>query len=128
MLSFLIYTIKGDDLCKGVRSAAKHWRDSNVDAIQKLENLERDCLNAPLHYLGNHDNCDKYFCNKITTKESNELIDLLKSGGIFHEILNYCNIYFACNVKSLIEDCNNNAAEEFNNVVAKYLGNVADTV
>lgn len=43
-------------------------------------------------------------------------------GGIFHEILNYCNIYFASNVRSLIEDQTTNAAEEFNNVVAKYLG------
>lgn len=93
-----------------------------MDEIQKLENLERDCLNAPLHYFGNHDHCDKYFCKKTTTDESNAKIDTLKSVGLFHAILNYCNIYFASNVRSLIENCTNNAAEEFNSVVAKYLG------
>lgn len=93
-----------------------------MDDVQKLENLERDCLNAPLHYFGNHDQCDRYFCNKKTTDESNAIIDVLKSTGLFHAILNHCNVYFASNAKSLIEDLNNNAAEEFNNVVAKYLG------
>lgn len=117
---------KGDDLCKGIRSAAAHWRESNLDEIQMLENLERDSLNAPYHYFGNHDNCSEYFCEKTTTEESIETINSLKSCGLFYEILNYCNVYFASNVKSLIADCNNNAAEEFNNVVAKYLGNKVD--
>lgn len=90
--------------------------------IQKLDNLEKDCLNAPYHYFGNHDNCNQYFCKKTTTDQSNATIILLKSCGIFHEILNYCNIYFASNVKSLLQDQTNNAAEELNNVIAKYLG------
>lgn len=85
--------------------------------------LEHDCLYITYHYFGNHDNCNKYFCQKTTSAESGVTIDLLKSGGIFHEILNYCNIYFASNVRSIIEDFTTNSAEEFNNVVAKYLGN-----
>lgn len=52
----------------------------------------------------------------------------MKSEGLFHEILNCVNIYFASNVRSLIEDCNNNWAEEFNNIIAKYLGNIFNTV
>lgn len=110
------------DICKGARAAATHWRNANVGEIEMLENLERDCLNAPYHYFGNHENCDEYFCDKETTEQSIETINILKSCGLFHEILNYCNIYFASNVKSLIEDRNTNAAEEFNNIVAKYLG------
>lgn len=93
-----------------------------MDILKKLEKLEEDCLNAPYHYFGNHDNCDQYFCKKKSTEESQSTIDLLKSGGIFHQILNYCNIYFASNVRSLLENCTNNAAEELNNVIAKYLG------
>lgn len=93
-----------------------------MDTLQKLENLEKDCLNAPYHYFGNHENCDKYFCQKTTTETSNANIALLKSCGLFHEILNFCNIYFANNVRSLIEDQTNNPAEELNNVIAKYLG------
>lgn len=102
--------------------AANHWRNSNESMIKKLENLEKDCLNAPYHYLGNHDSCNRYFCKKTTTAESSRVINLLKSAGLFHEILNYCNIYFASNVRSLIEDQTTNSAEELNNIIAKYLG------
>lgn len=104
--------------------AAKHWRESNKNITEKLRYLEKDCLNAPYHYFGNHENCNKYFCKRTTTKESIGIIDSLKSCGLFYEILKYCNIYFASNVKSLIEDRTNNSAEELNNVIAKYLGNM----
>lgn len=114
----------GDDICKGLRMAAAHWRESDVNIIEKLQNLEKDCLNAPYHYFGDHDNCNKYFCKKTTTLKSAATIDFLKSGGVFHEILKLCNIYFASNVKSLLEDCTNNSAEELNNIIAKYLGNI----
>lgn len=128
MLSFLNYhqkcslIVKGDDLCKGVASAAKHWRNSSVEQLQKLENLEKDCLNAPYHYYGNHTNCQEYFCKKETTKESLANIELLRNAGLFHQIMNYCNSYFANNVISILENKSNNAAEELNNVIAKYLG------
>lgn len=102
--------------------AAKYWKKSSLDEIKKLENLEKDCLNAPLHYFGNHENCNTYFCNKETTVDANNTIEMLKSVGLFHEILNFCNVYFASNTKSLIANCTTNAAEEFNNVIAKYLG------
>lgn len=103
--------------------ASKYWRESNVTLIEKLENLEKDCLNAPYHYFGIHENCSDYFCKKTTTPQSVKTIDDLKSAGLFHELLNYCNIYFASNVKSLLEDFTTNAAEELNSVIAKYLGN-----
>lgn len=119
-----IQNLKGHEISKGVRMAAKHWRESNLSMMEKLENLERDCLNASYHYFGNHDKCDQYFCTKVTTTDCNAKINLLKSGGMFYEIMNACNTYFASNVRSLIEDCTSNSAEELNNVIAKYLGNV----
>lgn len=114
--------LKGDDIGIGIRKAAEYWRKSDVDIVKKLENLERDCINAPYHCFGIHDNCSQYFCQKTTSPESKTTFDKLKASGLFHEILNYCNIYFASNVRSLIADLTNNSAEEFNNVVAKYLG------
>lgn len=104
--------------------AATHWRDSNFEMIEKLKNLEKDCLNAPLHYFGIHDGCDKYFCNKTTKSESIDIVNLLKSDGLFHEIMNLCQDYFCSNVKSLLADHTNNWVEEFNNLVAKYLGKI----
>lgn len=116
--SFLI----GDSICKGIRSASKHWREANINDIQKLENLEKDCLNAPYHYLGNHDKCQEYFCNKTTTPESQEIIELLKADGLFHAILECCNIYFAANAKSLLAGLNNNNSESLNNLIAMNTG------
>ncbi|KAG4067520.1 hypothetical protein HA402_005292 [Bradysia odoriphaga] len=116
------YLIQGDDICVGIRKAAEYWRESTVDYIKKLEGLERDCINAPHHYFGIHDNCGRYFCQKTTTNTSKATYDTLKSSGIFHEILNYCKVYFASNIRSLLVDRTTNPAEEFNNLVAKYLG------
>lgn len=104
--------------------AAAHWRESNVGLVEKLTGLEKDCLNAPLHYFGVHDDCDEYFCNKITTQESIDVVNLLKSDGLFHEIMNLCQDYFCSNVKSLVANHTNNWAEEFNNLAAKYLGEI----
>lgn len=102
--------------------AAKHWRESNLDQSEKCSKLERDCMNAPLHYFGQHDNCDSYFCEKVTKPESLEVIQLLKTHRIFEAILSLCQDQLASNVKSLLADYNTNSAEQFNGVVAKFLG------
>lgn len=79
-------------------------------------------MNAPLHYFGQHDKCNQYFCKKTTTPESVELINLLKTDKIFQAVLSLCQDYFASNVKSLLADYDTNAAEGFNGIVAKFLG------
>lgn len=117
--------ILGNDICLGVQTAAKHWRNSNVTLLEKLVNLERDVLNAPLHCFGVHDDCADYFCSKESEPEAVELVSMLKSDGIFYEILNLCQTYFASSVPSLLLNYNNNYAESFNNLVAKYIGNIS---
>lgn len=106
----------------GIQTAAKHWRNSNVTLLEKLQNLEKDVLNAPMHYFGIHDECEEYYCSKSTEPEARENIDMLKSDGIFYEILNICQTYFGSSVPSLMLNYNNNAAESFNNLIAKYTG------
>lgn len=102
--------------------ATKHWRESNVDQSEKLSRLERDCMNAPLHYFGHHEKCDPYFCNKTTTPESVIQINSLKTDKMFQAILGLCQDSFASNVKSLLANYDTNVAEGFNGIVAKYLG------
>lgn len=113
---------KGHDICKGIKVAAKHWRESDLDSIEKINNLEEDIMNAPSHYFGVHDNCKSYFCDKTTAQCATDNLNLLKEDGLYYEILNLCQHYFAGNAKSLLENYTNNPAEEFNNVVAKFLG------
>lgn len=102
--------------------AAKHWLESSVNIVEKLSSLERDCINAPYHYFGCHDKCQEYYCTKTTTPESREIMNLLKQDGLFYKILSMCQNSFASNAKSLLANYNNNAAEEFNGIVAKNLG------
>lgn len=106
----------------GVQSAAAHFRSSDISTVEKLQNLEKDVLNAPMHYFGIHDDCDKYYCNKETEQEARDVVTMLKIDGIFNDILNLCSSYFASSVASLLLNYNNNMAESFNNIIAKYIG------
>lgn len=117
----MLYLI-GNEICKGVQTAAKHWRNSNVDVVEKLTNLEKDIFNAPYHYFGKHDDCEDYFCTKATTTEAEKNIALLKKEGKWEQIMNLCQRYFASIIPSLLLNHNTNAAESFNNLVCKYIG------
>jgi len=46
----------------------------------------------------------------------------MQEDGLYYEVLNLCQSYFAFHAKSLIMNYTNNPAEEFNNIVAKFLG------
>lgn len=113
---------KANDMSNGIKTASKYWRESTVSQAEKIKNLEEDIMNAPSHYFGVHDKCKPYFCTKRTSERAAEVLKLLKDDGIYYEVLNTCQHYFAGNVKSLLENYTTNAAEEFNNVVTKYIG------
>lgn len=113
---------RGQDITKGIRLAAKHWNESDVEFSEKIANLEEDVMNAPAHYLGVHLKCRSYFCTKSTEQAAIDNLNLMKCDGIYYEVMNLIQMYFAGNAKSLLEGHSNNPAEEFNNIVAKYLG------
>lgn len=79
-------------------------------------------LNAPMHCFGIHHDCDPYFCTKETKPEAEDIVAMLKDDGVFSEILSLCTHYFASSVPSMLLNYNNNMAESFNNLVAKYTG------
>ncbi|KAG4073416.1 hypothetical protein HA402_007672 [Bradysia odoriphaga] len=110
------------DIGLGVRMAAKHWNECDISLGEKCRNLEKDCMNAPLHCLGVHDECSKYFCTKTTTPEARDRIALLKSDGLYYEILSLCQHYFANKAKSLLAGLDNNVVEGFNSIICKLLG------
>ena len=105
--------------CKGIQSAAKFWRESDVGEIRKIVSLEQDVLNAPFHYSGNHDKCAAFFCKKHTGSPANDLVDLMKADGLWMEIMNQMQFYFGNHAKSLIANCTTNVAEQFNSIIAK---------
>jgi len=104
--------------------AAKHWKETNLSEEDKCHNLEKDCLNAPLHCFGVHDNCAEYFCSKSTTDQARVFVDDLKTHGLYLSVLNLCQHYFANNSKSLLAGYDSNIAESYNNLIAKYTGKI----
>lgn len=103
--------------------AAKHWRESDIDLPQKYEKLEKDIMNAPLHYLGIHDGCAEYFCDKETDPEAYTALAVLKESGVYYELLDICQFYLLNNAKSLIAGVSTNQTEGFNSLICKTLGN-----
>lgn len=103
--------------------AAKHWRESNNDLPEKYSNLEKDIMNAPLHYLGIHDGCADYFCDKETDPENYGSLKVLKESGVYYELLDTCQFYLSNNAKSLIAGLSTNHTEGFNSLICKNLGN-----
>lgn len=103
--------------------AAKHWRESDIELPEKYLNLEKDIMNAPLHYLGIHDGCSDYFCNKETDPEARESLAVLKESSVYYELLDICQFYLFNNSKSLIAGLSTNQTEGFNSLICKTLGN-----
>lgn len=110
------------DICKGIRMAAKHWREADETLPIKVRMLEKDILNAPAHYLGCHEKCNSYFCQKTTEPAAVDNMKSLKEDGLYYEIQSICQTYFGNNAKSLLANYTNNPAEQLNSYVAKYLG------
>lgn len=113
----------GRNLCKGIRLAAQHWRNSDVEIEEKYRNLEDDIMNAFQHYLGAHDNCADYFCKKTTDPLAAATISILKETGMYYEVMDLCQYYFGNNVKSLVAGLSTNKVEGFNSRIAKTIGN-----
>ena len=73
-----------------------------------------------MHVFGDHKNCAEYFCVMKNSGENNFIPDLNRS-GLLPKIMQIFNS-LADNAKSLLYDASSNSAENFNSVVAKFIG------
>lgn len=113
-----IFSKSIDRFCKGIRSAMKHWKESQLPTNEKTKNLKTDIINAPYHIFGDHKKCQSYFCNG---KESENLVEDMRTSGFFQEVFKILR-YFSTHSNSLVEFVSSNAAEQFNGIVAKFTG------
>ncbi|CAI6376062.1 unnamed protein product [Macrosiphum euphorbiae] len=61
-----IYRFRSD-----VTKAAKRWRNLNGLTIsQKMKGIRKDLSNGPFHRLGDHTNCETYFCDSKTNERN----------------------------------------------------------
>ncbi|CAI6350462.1 unnamed protein product [Macrosiphum euphorbiae] len=102
-----------------VTKAANHWRHLNGLTIsQKMKGIRKDLSNGPFHRLGDHTNCETYFCDSKTNERN--LVPEAVGGGIMSEIQN-CVSRLIVNAESLLENKDNNICEQFNSLINKHV-------
>lgn len=79
--------------------------------------MKRDIENGPFHILGQHSNCELYFCNGskveqniVTEAEENSLMREISQ--IYNRVIN--------NASSLLLEVDNNICEQFNSIINKH--------
>lgn len=102
-----------------ITMSVRHRKNENIETErEKISKLRDDILNAPYHIFGSHENCNAYFCHG---KQEKNFVEALKNSGLFHKLMEITN-NLADHAKSLLKDANNNIVEQFNSIVAKFVG------
>nr|XP_012145670.1 PREDICTED: uncharacterized protein LOC105663106 isoform X2 [Megachile rotundata] len=106
-----------------IRKAAQYRYNENLPLVEKLERLKADLTNVPSHVFGEHKDCERlaYFCNQYSAPNVINYVPQLKEAGIYKRIEEAMQPLFK-NIQSLLYCMNNNAAEVFNAIIAKYIG------
>ncbi|GBO41369.1 hypothetical protein AVEN_132412-1 [Araneus ventricosus] len=82
--------------------------------------LQKCMMNITYHTFGRHDQCIEPFCKKEERKEKDVVDDLRSSGLLFRVMAIMQNL--SGHSKSLLFAANNNCVEQFNAIVAKFIG------
>ena len=107
-------------LRSGVVKAISYRKESTEELPQKILKLRSDILNCPCHYFGDHTRCDENFCKSKQDTSKND-IPKLKSSGLFFKLMEIFQV-LSDHAKSLLYDISTNKVENFNSLVAKFLG------
>lgn len=105
-------------LRKDIAAAVKYRKNENISEKQKLVSLREEIINAPFHVFGQHEKCASYFSHKENEKNN---VPSLKSSGLFGRVMEIVSC-LADHTRSLLKDTNNNVVEQFNSIVAKFVG------
>ncbi|KAK4879641.1 hypothetical protein RN001_007787 [Aquatica leii] len=102
-----------------VVKAVQYRKRENLPIDTKIENLRRDVLNSPFHILGRHERCQEYFCSGKGDDEN--LVDIYFECGML-QVITTITQRLADQASSLLYDTDNNPAETYNAIVAKFIG------
>lgn len=104
------------------KAIAYRKNQPSLDVSQKLQNLRKDLVNSASHVFGEHKKCSDigYFCSGPKEGETN-YVPALRECGMYQQIMRHIS-YLADNSRSLLLNLNNNTAEHFNAIVAKFIG------
>ncbi|KAL4119849.1 hypothetical protein QTP88_012613 [Uroleucon formosanum] len=104
-----------------VIKAVKYRKQQNYISYEdSVKMLKKDIVNSPNHVFGDHENCSDYFCTRKHLGEENYVPDMKRVGlwddiGSIRSALTY-------HTESLMFNLNNNAAENYNSILAKFVG------
>ncbi|KAF8781788.1 hypothetical protein HNY73_012151 [Argiope bruennichi] len=87
------------------------------DGVQKLQKC---MINVTYHVFGRHEQCIEAFCKEGKKTERDMVEDLQNSGLLFIVMTAIQNL--AAHSKSLLFAADNNCVEQFNAIVAKFIG------
>lgn len=102
---------------------AVNYRKEQENTVQsdKIKNLKMDIKNTANHVFGDHKNCASYYCKPEKYTDDPNLVSDLRDCGIWTDIQQFL-LSLIANAESLIIDVTNNTVEQFNNVIAKFIG------
>ncbi|CAG9772336.1 unnamed protein product [Ceutorhynchus assimilis] len=106
-----------------IDKAIKHWKNKNdLTLSEKIVKLKRDIENSTSHVFGEHKECKSigYFCEKPFDQGECALKDL-KLTDLYDKLCSFKN-YLIRHASSLIHDVDNNSVEQFNSIIAKFIG------
>jgi len=86
--------------------------------LQYILGLQHDISNSPYHVFGQHAQCDLYFCKKPADCENH--VPAMEKCGLMRDVNSVLRRVVE-NASSLIYDVTNNACEQFNSVINKYI-------
>lgn len=102
-----------------IKKAAMYHTNTNKTYSEKLLGFKKDIINCPNHIFGNHTKCETYFCNRYGNEE--DLSHEVEVCGLGQDIRK-CMQRIINNSSSIMADKNNNAAEQFNSLLNKFMG------
>ncbi|KAL4101106.1 hypothetical protein QTP88_021126 [Uroleucon formosanum] len=98
------------------------YRQRQLETILYEDNLlklKKDIINGPSHVFGDHSDCSQYFCEGPKIDEKN-YVENFKRLGIWEYITKIKNMLIY-HTESLMYNYNNNTAESYNSILAKFL-------
>lgn len=104
---------------KGISCAVKYRNEEENDENEKISLLKSDINNVIHHVFGDHSNCPDYI--KEYCKEEENYIPALMKSGTYEKLSSPIRKLMYC-AKDLLLGENNNIAEHYNSIVAKFVG------
>ncbi|KAK5645649.1 hypothetical protein RI129_004113 [Pyrocoelia pectoralis] len=105
-------------ICKAIA----HRKAEQVQFPAKVNNLKKDIRNCVSHVFGEHKNCQtlEYFCKEPPIADGSIVSDLRQT-DLYDKLESFTNV-LVHHAASLIHDVDNNTVEQFNSIIAKYVG------